>query len=84
MYQTEHDELFASIRKGKPINDGEKMANSTMLAILGRMAAYTGQTISWEEAMQSNQVLAPAIDEFRWDLQWPGLEIARPGITKFI
>lgn len=84
MYQTQHDELFASIRSGKPINDGEMMANSTMLAILGRMAAYTGQTISWEEAMQSNQVLAPAIDEYGWDLQWPSLEIARPGITKFI
>jgi sugar phosphate isomerase/epimerase len=40
MYQQEHDELFASIRSGKPINNGEWMAHSTLLAIMGRMAAY--------------------------------------------
>ena len=50
MYQTEHDELFASIRNGKPINNGEYMAKSTLLAIMGRMAAYTGQEITWEMA----------------------------------
>ena len=43
MYQTEHDVLFASIRNRHPINNGEYMAKSTLLAILGRMAAYTGQ-----------------------------------------
>ena len=51
MYQTEHDEFFASIRNGKPMNDGEWMANSTMIAILGRMVAYTGQTITWEQSL---------------------------------
>ena len=53
MYQTEHDELFASIRSGKPINNGEYMAKSTLLAIMGRMAAYTGQEITWEMALNS-------------------------------
>ena len=43
MYQSEHDELFASIRAGKPFNDGEKAAHSSMVAILGRMVAYTGK-----------------------------------------
>src|SRR5262245_47607042 len=47
MYQTEHDELFASIRSGRSINNGEYMAWSTLLAIMGRMAAYTGQLITW-------------------------------------
>ena len=42
MYQVEHDEMFAAIRAGKPINNGEQAANSTLLAIMGRMAAYTG------------------------------------------
>ena len=42
MYQTEHDEMFAAIRAGKPINNGEHAASSTLLAIMGRMAAYTG------------------------------------------
>ncbi len=82
MYQTEHDELFASIRQGKPMNDGEVMARSSMLGVLGRMVAYTGQTITWEDALNSNQVLAPAIDQYAWDLKWPGLELAKPGITK--
>src|SRR5258708_4608514 len=82
MYQTEHDELFTSIRHGHPIHDGESMARSTMIAILGRMAAYTGQTITWEEALQSNQVLGPAVDQYSWELKWAGPEIAKPGITK--
>ena len=82
MYQTEHDELFASIRQGRPIHDGELMARSTMIAILGRMAAYTGQTITWDEALQSNQVLGPAVDQYSWELKWAGPKIAKPGITK--
>ncbi len=81
MYQTEHDELFASIRQGKPINDGEKMARSSMLGILGRMVAYTGKTITWDEALNSNQVLGPAIDQYSWDLKWASASIAKPGIT---
>lgn len=48
MYQNEHNELFASIRSGKPINDGEWMTHSTLMGIMGRMAAYTGQEITWE------------------------------------
>src|SRR5207237_8700787 len=46
--QTEHDELFASIRSGKSINNGDYMSKSTLVAILGRMATYTGQAITWE------------------------------------
>jgi myo-inositol 2-dehydrogenase/D-chiro-inositol 1-dehydrogenase len=82
MYQTEHDELFASIRKSKPINDGESMARSSMLGILGRMAAYSGQTITWDEALSSNQVLGPPVGQYTWELKWPSAEIAMPGITK--
>ena len=48
MYQIEHDELFASIRSGKPINDGEWMAKSTLMGIMGRMATYTGKVITWD------------------------------------
>lgn len=84
MYQTQHDELFAAIREGKPINDGEWMANSTMLAIWARMAGYSGQTISWEQAINSNQVLGPKIEDYDWNLQWEGPPIAIPGSTKFV
>ena len=83
MYQTEHDEFFASIRNGKPMNDGEWMANSTMIAILGRMVAYTGQTITWEQAINSNEVIGPKSEEYSWDLNWDGPPIAKPGITRF-
>ena len=64
MYQVEHDELFAAIRNGEPINDGEWMAHSTMTSILGRMAAYTGQTVSWEDSLASEVRLGPTRYEF--------------------
>lgn len=83
-YQTQHNELFASIREGKPMNDGEIMTNSTMLAILSRMVGYSGQTITWEHAINSNQVLGPEFNQYRWDLNWPGPEVAIPGITKVL
>lgn len=60
MYQTEHDELFASIRSGRPINDGEWMARSTLLAVMVRMSAYTGRVISWDEALASEEDLTRA------------------------
>jgi hypothetical protein len=82
MYQQEHDELFASIRAGKPMNDGEWMAQSTMLGIMGRMVAYTGQTITYEEALNSQQVLAP--DDIDDNTQIEDPAIAKPGITPFI
>ena len=81
MYQNEHDELFASIRSGKHINDGDWMARSTLLAIMGRMATYTGQEITWEMAMNSKEDLTPAKMEFGPLAVAP---VARPGITKFI
>lgn len=84
MFQTEHDELFASIRKGSPINDGEWMATSTMLAIWARMVGYTGQTISWEQAFNSQEKLGPNIGDYNWNLQWATPPVAVPGKTKFI
>jgi predicted dehydrogenase len=80
MYQTEHDELFASIRAGKPINDGVRMSTSTMMAILGRMAAYTGQVITWDQAMNSKEDLTPA--KYEWG-PMPMPPVALPGKTKF-
>ncbi|WKN30531.1 Gfo/Idh/MocA family oxidoreductase [Porifericola rhodea] len=81
MYQTEHNELFAAIRKGEPVNDGEYMAQSTMLAIMGRMAAYTGQTITWDEAINSQEKLGP--EEYSFEVKYPVTEVAMPGITEF-
>jgi predicted dehydrogenase len=80
-YQTEHDELFASIRKGAPINNGEYMSKSTMMAIMARMAAYTGQEITWQQAMTSKEDLSPA--RYDWG-KMPMPEVARPGVTRFL
>ena len=82
MYQNEHDALFASIRSGKPINDGVRMAYSTLLAIMGRMAAYTGQEITWEQAMNSQESLFPA--ECTWATPISVPPVAMPGQTKFV
>jgi len=82
MYQNEHDELFAAIRSGKPINNGEWMAKSTLMAIMGRMATYTGQKITWDMAMNSKEDLTPPSYEFGPPLAVP--PVARPGVTKFV
>ena len=67
-YQVEHDELFAAIRgNGEYINNGEYGAKSTMTAILGRMATYTGKSITWEEAMNSEHKLVPDEDLLTFD-----------------
>ena len=80
MYQNEHNELFASIRAGKPINNGDYMCQSTLMAIMGRMATYTGKVITWEQALNSKQDLSPKEYKFG-DLATP--EVALPGVTKF-
>ena len=59
MYQVEHDELFASIRAGKPINDGESAAHSSSLAIFAREAAYSGERLTWKKFWASERSLAP-------------------------
>jgi predicted dehydrogenase len=76
MYQVEHDELFASIRIGEPINDGTWMTHSTLMAIMGRMAAYSGQTVTWEEALNADEDWTPETYSFS-DMEVP--PVAVPG-----
>ena len=77
MYQVEHDELFAAIRSGQPINDGDWMLHSTMVALMGRMAAYSGKKITWEEAIASNEDLAP--DTLGWGDKFEPTPMPQPG-----
>ena len=81
-YQTEHDELFASIRNGRPINNGEYMCKSTLLAIQGRMAAYTGQVITWDMALNSKEDLSPP--SYDWNQKLPEPPVAMPGRTRYM
>lgn len=93
MYQTEHDELFASIRSGKPINNGEYMCYSTLLAIMGRMAAYTGQEITWKMALESKEDLFKAalgvkngdtMPHYDWDTKLIHPPVSVAGIAKYV
>ena len=80
MYQIEHDEMFAAIRAGKPINNGEKAGVSTLLALMGRTAAYTGEIITPEMILNSKEDLSPPKYEFG-ALAMPPVPV--PGTTKF-
>lgn len=81
LYQVEHDELFASIRAGTPINNGEYMARSTLLAIQGRMATYTGREITWDMAWNSKEDLTP--ERYEWG-PCPMPPVAVPGVTPVV
>ena len=63
MYQVEHDEMYASIRDGNPINNGARMCNATMMGIMGRIAGYTGKQVTWDQALNSKQDLFPKDQE---------------------
>ena len=80
-YQVEHDELFRSIRDSRPINNGETLAKSTLLAIMGRWATYTGQEITWDMAWNSKEDLTPPAYEFG---PLPMPPVATPGVTKYV
>jgi predicted dehydrogenase len=82
MYQAEHDALFSAIRSGNIINQGEKLANSTMAGILGRMAAYTGKRVTWDEVVNSGQQLSHDIES--WN-HFPDINgVAMPGQTSIV
>ena len=70
-YQVEHNLLFEAIREGKVISDAENGAMSTITAILGRMATYTGKKITLEQVMNSNLQLMP--EEVTWNTTPPSL-----------
>jgi myo-inositol 2-dehydrogenase/D-chiro-inositol 1-dehydrogenase len=80
MYQREHDVLFASIRSGKPKNDDLNLATSTLLAIMGRHAAYSGQQVTWDQALNSDVSLVPKPVDWTAKHEVPGL--AQPGRSK--
>jgi len=78
-YVTEHRDLIDSIRKGKPLNEAVRVAESTMTAILGRMSTYSGLEVSWDDAINSKVSLMPEKMEFG-PLSVPA--VALPGQTK--
>ena len=81
MYDLEHEALFNSIRKGEVINDGDRMMLSTLVGIMGREAAYTGQLITWDQMLACTQDLAP--DDLKWGDSFTPTPMPQPGVTKF-
>jgi predicted dehydrogenase len=77
-YVQEHTDLVASLRAGKPINELKEVAHSTLTAILGREAAYTGQEVTWDELMKAELDLTPPEVAFG-PLEVP--PVAMPGRT---
>lgn len=88
-YQTEHDELFEAIAQGAYVfADADHGAKSTLTAIMGRMATYSGQMIHWDQTLASGLNLQPAA--YGWDVTPPvtpdadgRYPIAIPGVTQF-
>ena len=78
MYQVEHNEFFESIRKGEYINDGDRMIQSTLMAIMGRMAGYSGQKITWDKALASKENLTPDMSK-GWDSPVEFRKVPIPG-----
>ncbi len=86
-YQVEHDVLFSAIRTDTAHNEMDYGASSTMTAILGRLATYSGRPVSYEEALNSEIELRP--EAYAWDAAPPTVPnadgmypIPQPGVTK--
>lgn len=81
MYIQEHVEMYDSIRNGHPINDGDVMTNSTLIAIMGRHSTYTGNEITWDDLIASQERLGPT--QYEWtDIPEP--PVAIPGVTNHV
>jgi predicted dehydrogenase len=81
-YVQEHTDLIECIRSDKPINELKTVAESTLTAIMGRLAAYTGQRVTWEKALNSKEDTFPA--NLTWDMSLPVGPVPHPGLTKLV
>ena len=88
-FDLEHVALFSAIRSGNPINNSLYMGRSSMLAIMATWATYTGNIITWDQAMKSTHVLVP--ERYAFDADPPtkpdtdgNYPMPVPGVTKFL
>jgi predicted dehydrogenase len=82
-YKQEHKDLIDSIRAGKPIVELRQTADSSLVAVLGRVAAYTSRKVTFDFlAKESKLDLFPA--DLRWDGALPPPKHAVPGRTKLV
>jgi myo-inositol 2-dehydrogenase/D-chiro-inositol 1-dehydrogenase len=81
-YVEEHVKLQESIRQGKPVNDGQEVAESTLTAIMGRMSAYTGRALSWNWVLKASKLDLSPPEYVLGDL--PVRPVAVPGQTELV
>lgn len=80
-YVQEHIDLINAIRSGKPVNELKNVAESTLTAIMGRMSAYTGREVTWEQALNSKENLMP--EKLVWG-PMPVPPVPIPGQTQLV
>jgi myo-inositol 2-dehydrogenase / D-chiro-inositol 1-dehydrogenase len=90
-HQEEHNVLFKAIRSGNPINNGDYMTRSTLVAIMGQMSCYTGEKVTWDQINQSNYCYSPKPQDCHDGMESPvklgknsSYAVPKPGFTKMI
>ncbi|MHC4693315.1 MAG: Gfo/Idh/MocA family protein [Planctomycetota bacterium] len=90
-YQREHDILFKAIRSGEPVNNGDYMARSTMITVMGQISCYTGKEVTWDQINKSDFYYPPKPEDCRDDMEPPvksgahgSYPVPKPGFTKMI
>ncbi|HSB15428.1 MAG TPA: Gfo/Idh/MocA family oxidoreductase [Bryobacteraceae bacterium] len=90
-YYIEHAELFKAIRAGTPLNNGDYMARSTLMGIMGQISCYTGKEVTWEQISASDFYFAPKPEDVRIDMEPPvkpgpdgTYPVFTPGVTKLL
>ncbi|MCX6897133.1 MAG: Gfo/Idh/MocA family oxidoreductase [Verrucomicrobia bacterium] len=90
-YDVEHRVLFDSVRNGTPVNNGDYMAKSTLITIMGQISCYTGAEVTWDQINKSDFFYAPKCEDCRMDMEPPvklgpdgTYPVYVPGTTKLI
>jgi hypothetical protein len=89
-HETEHVALFSAIRSGNPVNCGDYMARSTLIAVMGQLTCYSGAELTWDQIAKSNFFFAPKVEDVRLDMEAPvkpdekgWYPVPMPGMTEF-
>jgi predicted dehydrogenase len=90
-YQREHDVLFAAVRSGKAVNNGDYMTRSTMITVMGQISCYTGKEVTWEQINQSDFYYQPKPEDCRDDMDPPvkadahgSYPVPKPGFSQML
>lgn len=89
-HELEHRALFSAIRSGNPVNCGDYMARSTLVAVMGQLSCYSGRELTWDQVAESDFILKPKVEDVRLDMQPPVVPdkngwypVPMPGLTEF-